>query len=284
VIPGLLDLVERALDEDIGPGDLTTEGCVPEGLRARAVIKAKQELVVCGHGPAQLALERTAVRLGGDVRYDIIHADGAVVPSGTVIALVEGPMRVLLTGERAALNFLMKCSGIATETKRHVDAASGSTMKVVDTRKTTATLRNIEKYAVRVGGGHNHRHALYDGVLIKDNHISAVGSLTEAVRRCRAHAHHLVRIEVEIGNMIQLDEALATDAEVLLLDNMNDEVLKAAIVKARKTRPVVLEASGNMNPERIARIKGFGLDYVSAGGLIHQARWADLSMKFERSS
>ena len=183
--------------------------------------------------------------------------------------------------ERPALNSLMKLCGIATHTRTFVDVA-GPGLRVVDTRKTTALWRDLEKYAVRCGGAHNHRRGLYDGVMVKDNHISAVGSLTEAVRRVRAEVHHLVRIEVEARTLAEVDEALTTDAEVILLDNMDDDTLREAVRRARAARPVVLEASGNMTAERVARLAEIGVDVVSAGALIHQARWVDLSLKVQR--
>jgi nicotinate-nucleotide pyrophosphorylase (carboxylating) len=209
-------------------------------------------------------------------------AEGTSVRAGTILAEVEGTLRNLLTGERLALNFLMKLCGIATHTRRYVDAAGVGGPRIVDTRKTTPLLRDLEKAAVRAGGGHNHRHALYDGVLVKDNHVAAVGSLGEAVRRARAAAHHLLRVEVEVGSLAQLDEALRSGADAILLDNMDDATLGEAVRRARATTPsVILEASGNMTPERIAAIRGLGLDLVSAGGLVHHAPWADLSLKLQ---
>ncbi len=275
--------VQQALDEDIGPGDRTTEAVIPATAEGSAYVLAKSDMVVCGHEVAAAVLAGTARRYGVEVTYAVEHPDGTGVEAGTVVARVRGSLRAIIVGERTALNCLMKLSGIATNVRSWVDAATGSGVRIVDTRKTTPLWRRLEKYAVRCGGGHNHRHALYDGIMVKDNHIWATGSLKEAVRRARAENHHLVRIEVEARTLDEVEEALQTDADVLLLDNLDDATLQAAIARCREVRPsVVLEASGNMDPERIARIKGFGLDVISAGGLIHQARWVDLSMKIDR--
>lgn len=275
-------LAARALDEDVGHGDLTTEATIEPGVRGRGEVLAKSDVVVCGHGYAMAVFDEVCARIGGTVDYRVRAADGARVARGTVLADVEGDLRCIVIGERVALNLLMKLCGIATHTRRYVDAAGADGPTVVDTRKTTPGLRAAEKYAVRCGGAKNHRFSLYDGVMVKDNHITAVGSLTEAVRRARAHAHHLVRVEVEVGSLEQLDEALTTEADVILLDNMGDDLLATCVARARAARPsVLLEASGNITPERLAGLRGLGLDYASAGGLIHQAVWADLSLKLK---
>ncbi len=279
----LQQLVDLALEEDIGPGDRTTESVIDADQTGSAYVLAKSDLVVCGHDYARRVLNTTARRYDGQVDYTVEHADGERVTAGTVVARVSGQLRAIIVGERVALNGLMKLSGIATHTRSWVDAAAGSTVRIVDTRKTTPLWRALEKHAVRMGGGHNHRHALYDGVMIKDNHIWATGSLTEAVKRARAANHHLIRIEVEARTMEEVEAALQTDADVLMLDNFDDDGMRAAIARCREVRPsMVLEASGNIDPERIARIKDFGLDVISSGGLIHQARWVDLSMKLDR--
>jgi nicotinate-nucleotide pyrophosphorylase (carboxylating) len=275
----LLTVVRYALEEDIGPGDVTTEATVDVDATGRAVILAKQDLVVCGHLAARTVFEELASRGRGGVTYEVVVPDGASALPRDVIARIAGPLRVLLTGERVALNLLMKLSGIATHVRAYVDAAGPTGPRVVDTRKTTPLLRSLEKMAVRCGGARNHRHALYDGVLIKDNHIAAAGGIPTAVRRAREQAHHLSKIEVEVGDIAQLDEALDAGADVVLLDNMDDAGLARCVARARGRSPhVLLEASGNMDPGRIARIRDLGLDLVSAGGLVHQARWADLSL------
>lgn len=273
-------LVEAAVDEDLGHGDLTTMATIPAALKGEGRVMAKQELVVCGHEPAQLVFEEVTRRVGGRCTYDVRSKEGVKVADRTVIATVRGNLRNIVIGERIALNFLMKLCGIATHTRTFVDAAGPDGPKVVCTRKTTPLHRALEKHAVRMGGAHNHRFSLYDGVMIKDNHIDAVGGLTEAVRRARAEIHHLVRIEVETRTPAEVEEAAQTDAEVILLDNFDNDALREVIAIARGIRPgVILEASGNMTAERVATLGGMGLDVVSSGGLIHQARWADLSLK-----
>jgi nicotinate-nucleotide pyrophosphorylase (carboxylating) len=271
-----------ALSEDLGPGDLTTEATIPLEASGHGEVLAKQDLVVCGHEVARAVLEEAARRYDGAVEYRILEPDGARVAAGTVIATVAGSLRAIVVGERVALNLLMRLCGIATHVGRFVDAAGEGGPRVVDTRKTTPLLRDLEKYAVRCGGAHNHRRGLYDGVMVKDNHITAVGDLTEAVRRVRAEVHHLVRIEVEARTLAEVEAAARTDAEVLLLDNMDDDMLARAIEIAREIRPtVILEASGNITPQRVAGMaaRGLDIDVVSAGGLIHQAVWSDLSLK-----
>lgn len=274
------DFIRAALAEDLGHGDVTTDSTVDERALGKAEIVAKQDLIVCGQELAALVFNELASQRGVSLAYEAVVPDGTVVKPKTVIARLQGPLRVILTGERTALNLLMKLSGIATNVRTFVDAAGPDGPRVVDTRKTTPLLRDLEKLAVRAGGGRNHRHALYDGVLIKDNHVVAAGGVTNAITRAKAKAHHLLRIECEVTTLAQLDEALDCGVDALLLDNMNDDLLAAAVKQARARDPrVVLEASGNMTPERIARIKHLGLDLVSAGGLIHQARWVDLSLE-----
>jgi nicotinate-nucleotide pyrophosphorylase (carboxylating) len=271
-------LIAAALDEDIGPGDLTTEATVPRTDLGVATIYAKQDLIVSGHEPAAETFRQVAERAGAEVRYRPVRRDGQEVVRGSLIAEIDGPLAVLLTAERVALNFMMHLSGIATHTRAYVNAAQGH-LRVVDTRKCTPLLRGLEKAAVRHGGAYNHRFALYDGVMIKDNHISAVGSIPRAIAQAREGVHHLIRIEVEVTNLHELDEAIGAGADVILLDNMDDDTLAAAVKRTREQRPeVILEASGNITPERITRIRDLGLDVVSSGGLIHQAVWVDLSM------
>ena len=268
----LPELVRLALVEDVGPADVTTEATVLAGRRGAATIRAKAPLVVCGHDAAAEVFRQVGAS------YRPLAAEGSLVQPGTLVAEVEGPLRALLTGERVALNFLMRLCGIATHTRKAVQAAPG--LKVLDTRKTTPLHRALERRAVRVGGGGNHRFALYDGVLIKDNHIAAAGGIPAAIQGARAAAHHLLRIEIEVETLEQVAEALAAGADALLLDNMDDQTLAAAVKLARAApHPVLLEASGNMTATRLPAVAATGVDMVSMGGLIHQAPWADLSMK-----
>lgn len=268
----LRELVRLAFEEDLGSGDLTTSSCVDPALRGTARIVAKQDLIVSGQDAAIETFSTTGVA------YTPVVPDGTRVAPGDVVATLEGPLAGVLMAERIALNFLMRLSGIATHTATVVSAAEGQ-VRVVCTRKTTPLHRALEKAAVRHGGGHNHRHGLYDGVMIKDNHIVAAGGIAAAVAKVRDNVHHLVKIEVEVESLGQLEQALNAGADVILLDNMNDAQLAGAVRLAAGR--AVLEASGNMDAQRIARIKGLGLDVISVGGLIHQARWVDLSLRID---
>jgi len=262
-------LVRASLEEDVGTGDITTEACVDARLTGVAEIRAKADIVVCGHAPAN----ETFAQVGAD--YAARVPDGTLVEAGSVVASVEGPLRALLTGERVALNFLMRLSGIATHTRHCV--ARTRTLRVVDTRKTTPIHRMLEKHAVRMGGADNHRFALYDAVLIKENHIMAAGGVTQAVSRAKSSVGGRFAVQVEVESIDQIGPAIAAGADALLLDNMDDKTLAEAVAVADGR--ALLEASGGMTPERLPRLEGLGLDRVSMGGLIHQARWVDLSMR-----
>lgn len=266
------ELVRLAIREDLGSGDITTEACVDPERSGKGRIIAKQDMVLSGTRLAAL----TFAQFG--VQSTILHGDGEAVHRGEVVLTLAGPFAGILSAERVALNFLMRLSGVATHTAEVVAAAEGQ-VKVVCTRKTTPLHRGPEKAAVRHGGGVNHRHGLYDGVLIKDNHIIAAGGIAEAVSRARRNAHHLLKVEVEVESLDELRQALRAGADVVLLDNMDDETLAEAVrINAGQA---VLEASGNMDAERIRRIRGLGLDLISVGGLIHQSRWVDLSLRLE---
>lgn len=262
--------IELALEEDVGREDVTSVSIIPSHLHGEARIFAKSSLVVCGHTPASMVFEAMGCTYHPQIK------EGNVANFGDNIALVRGPYRNLLTAERLALNFLMKLCGIATHTRNTVDGIN-TELRVVDTRKTTPLFRKMERDAVRVGGGHNHRFALYDGILIKENHIMVAGSVSNAISLARQNAHHLLKIEIEVENLEQLAEAIEAGADVVMLDNMTDEQLQEAI--SINQGRVLLEASGNMNRERILAIQDFGINIISMGGLIHQATWADLSMR-----
>jgi len=270
----LQTLIALALEEDLGPGDVTSEACIPADAMGRARIVAKQDLVLSGQEAAAAMFEALGVR------YERVSADGSALTPGDVVGMAAGTVRGILIAERHALNFLGRLSGIATWTHAHVQAAAGA-FGVVDTRKTTPLHRFLEKAAVRHGGGRNHRFALYDGVLIKDNHIIAAGSVQQAIARAKASAHHLLRIQVEVESLEQAHEAVEAGADALLLDNMGDDLL-ARVIDALKGR-VMLEASGNMDIPRITTLaaKGIHPDQVSVGGVIHQARWVDVSLDLE---
>ncbi len=267
-------IVRAALLEDLAHGsDLTTDATVPGDLRTTARIVSRADGVVAGLEAALLAfelLEPGAVRVRASVE------DGDAVKAGGLVAQLEGPAAVLLTGERTMLNFLCRLSGIASATRALVDAVAGTRAQVVDTRKTTPGLRVLEKYAVRCGGGGNHRFGLDDAVLIKDNHLALAGSIHEAVTRVRAHAGHMVKIEVEVDNLDQLREVLRERIDAVLLDNMKPPTLQEAVRIVGGS--IVTEASGGVRPETIAAIAATGVDLISVGWLTHSAPALDLGL------
>lgn len=268
-------LIDLALQEDIGSGDVTTECTIEAGQTSSATIVAKQTLVVAGLAVAARVFERL------DARVDFTpHCDeGDQVAPGYAMVTLEGPTRALLSGERVALNFLQRLSGIATWVHGHVEALGGSDVRLVDTRKTTPGWRVLEKYAVRVGGGHNHRFGLYDGVLIKDNHIAACGGIAEAVARVKARGHQLLKIEVEVGDLRQAAEALSAGVDVIMLDNMENDAIRAAVkLIARKA---LVEVSGEITRERLAVLAKTGVDIISMGALTHSAPVVDISMRIQ---
>lgn len=267
------ETVRRALAEDLGWGDVTTEAVVPTGLRATATLLAKSPTVLAGLDIA----EETFRQLDPRVLVTRHADDGDWCQPGTTVATFEGSATALLTAERTALNFLQRLSGIATQTRRFVEAAAGR-VTILDTRKTTPTLRALEKYAVRAGGGTNHRMALDDGILIKDNHIRLAGGVVEALRRAGSRALDLP-IEVEAQSMAQLAEALDAGATRILVDNFPDDEL-ADIVRLTRGR-ATLEVSGGVNFERLERIAAAGVDFVSIGALTHSVVAADLSLEIE---
>jgi nicotinate-nucleotide pyrophosphorylase (carboxylating) len=272
--PEIRALVQRALDEDVGAGDVTTEWTIPPDQVSTANFMAKEEGVVAGLDVARLVFEL----VDPQVEFEALMADGDRVSPGDLVARVRGATRSLLSGERLALNFLQRLSGIATLTRRHVDAIEGYKAVMLDTRKTTPGLRTLEKYAVRMGGGTNHRYGLFDMVLIKDNHIQAAGGIAQAVERVRERNVAGLAIEVEVRTFPELDEVLELDVDRVMLDNMTcDEMSRAvALVNGR----VALEASGNVTLERVRDIAETGVDFISSGSLTHSAKALDLSMKF----
>ena len=266
------ELVRRALAEDMGWGDATTEGTIDDAQRGVGRLLAKQSCVIAGLDVAEEAfqqLDPAAVM----VRH---RQDGDVCAAGTLVAEVTGRARGLLTAERTALNFMQRLSGIATLTRHYVDAAHGSSLIVLDTRKTTPTLRVLEKYAVRAGGGTNHRFALDDGILIKDNHIALAGGVREALARMREAAEDMI-VEVEVRTLEELDVALTAGATRVLADNMDLATLTETVRRARGRAQV--EVSGGVTLDRIAEIAATGADFVSVGALTHSAPAVDLSFK-----
>ncbi len=270
----LLDeVVRRALAEDLAGGDLTSEAVVLPDAIAVADAIAKSKLVACG---AQV-FARAFYAVDPGVRVEQLVPDGTLVEPGSVLWRVEGNARSLLAAERTALNLAQRLSGTATLTRRFVDALpAGSPTRIADTRKTTPGLRALERYAVRMGGGKNHRDCLGSAVLIKDNHVAAAGSVTEAVRRARAYAPHTSRIEVEVDTLEQLDEALTAGADIIMLDNFDDTRTEVALTRARGK--ALIEVSGGITLERVARLGALGVDVISVGALTHSAPAADISL------
>jgi nicotinate-nucleotide pyrophosphorylase (carboxylating) len=268
-------LIELALEEDLGAGDVTTAAVLGERRPAVARIVARQELVVCGLPVARAVF----AALDPEVAFQTQCSEGTRASPGSVLAVLEGAADSLLSGERVALNFLQRLSGVATVARRYVEAAAGSGLLVTDTRKTLPGWRTLDKYAVRVGGARNHRAALDAGILIKDNHIAAAGGVRAAVERARDRAPHPLRVEVEVRDLAELQEALDAGAEIVLLDNMNLEQIAAAVDMAGKR--CLLEVSGGVTLERIGALAATGAHLVSVGALTHSAPAADISMDLE---
>jgi nicotinate-nucleotide pyrophosphorylase (carboxylating) len=267
-------LIQAAIEEDIGRGDVTTEATIAEHVISHARLIAKQEMVLAG----MEVFAEVYAALDSAVDIKPANKDGDLLSAGIVIADLEGRARSLLAGERVALNFLQRLSGIATLTRRYVDAVRGYHVEIVDTRKTTPGWRVLEKYAVRVGGGRNHRHDLGDGILIKDNHIVAAGGIKQAVKMARRQSHHLLKIEVEVETLHQIEEAVQSGAEVIMLDNMPPTML-AEGVKMIGGRAIV-EASGGVNLESVVEVARTGVDLISVGRLTHSAPSVDIHVEF----
>lgn len=267
------EAVERALAEDLGLGDITTECTVPAGRPGEAVILAKEEGTIAG---LEVARE-TFLAVDGGLEIVPLAGDGAPVKPGARLATIKGSLASILKAERTALNFLMRMSGIATGTARFVKAVEGTKAKIVDTRKTAPGLRVLDKYAVMLGGGANHRMGLFDGVLIKENHIASVGSIGEAVKKAKAVCHHLVKVEVETTSLEEVKEALEAGAEAILLDNMKPGMMSEC-VKLIAGRAVV-EASGGITLENVREVAETGVDLISVGALTHSAKALDICLE-----
>jgi len=267
-------LVRAALEEDLGAGDITSESIVPVGLMGCGRVTAKKACVIAG----LFMIGRVYAAIDGAVKVDVLVEEGARVPAGTAVCALSGPYRALLAGERTALNFVQRMCGIATLTARYARAVKGTRASIYDTRKTTPGLRTLEKYAVRSGGGRNHRMGLFDAFLIKENHIAAAGSVDRAIRRARK-AHPDKRLEVEVRNIEELVLAVEYEADTVLLDNMSlDEVEKAVRLVGER---VELEVSGGVTVEAARRLASTGVSRISVGALTHSAPAADLSMLIE---
>jgi nicotinate-nucleotide pyrophosphorylase (carboxylating) len=274
-LPLIDPTLSRALAEDLGAGDVTTESCVPEATLATAHGVARQAIVACGLPVA----ERVFQLVDASLRFEARVAEGTSVEPGTVLWTVDGRARSILMAERVALNFTQRMCGIATATRRYVAAVpQGCATRITDTRKTTPGLRFLERYAVRRGGGHNHRNDLGSAVLIKDNHIVAAGGVRAAIEAARARAPHTSRIECEVDSLEQLEEALAARADIVLLDNMSTTTVEEAV---RRTRGrALLEASGGITLERVAELARVGVDAISVGALTHSTPAADIGLDF----
>ncbi|WP_394694097.1 carboxylating nicotinate-nucleotide diphosphorylase [Hyphobacterium sp.] len=260
------DAVRRAFAEDLtGAGDVTSLAVIPTEAKARFEIRSRDNGIVCGLQPAMEAF----IQAGPDLSLDVLANDGDPVEPGDIVLSVDGPVREIMLAERTALNFLGRMSGIATLTRRYVDAVMGSKAKIVHTRKTTPGLRAFEIQAVRAGGGSPHRYNLSDAILIKDNHIAAAGSPAKAVRAAREYAGHMMRVSCEIDRIEDLSSVMKAGADVVLLDNFSLEDLQAAVVQAAGR--VILEASGGVNLDTVADIAATGVDIISVGALTHSA-------------
>jgi nicotinate-nucleotide pyrophosphorylase (carboxylating) len=275
----IMSAIGEFLAEDIGRGDITTTATVPAETRGYGRFLAKEELVLCGMDVAEAVFFHLDPD-GSEIESN--YSDGDRIAAGTVFATLKGFADVLLVGERTALNLIQRMSGIATLTRQYVDAIEGTKASIVDTRKTTPGLRMLEKYAVTVGGGKNHRMGLDDGVLIKDNHIALAGGITEAVSAAKSRVGHLHKIEVEISNWAQLREAVEAGAEIVMLDNQTPEEAAKLVQMARNINPAVLiEASGGMDLNRVRSFAEAGVDLISVGRLTHSARAVDISFKIQ---
>ncbi|MBA4367445.1 MAG: nicotinate-nucleotide diphosphorylase (carboxylating) [Desulfobacterium sp.] len=267
------DIIDLALREDIGPGDITTDNLILDEKLGRGIILAKQPLILAG---IEVAKE-VFFHLDSKIEFHTQYKDQDKISEGATILEVCGSLRTLLKGERTALNFLQRLSGIATHVRSYVEIIGDLPVRLVDTRKTTPGLRSLEKYAVRMGGAYNHRMGLYDGVLIKDNHIAACGGIRRAVETIRSKISHLVKIEVEVADMVQVREALDAKADVIMLDNMTIFQIREAV--AMIDGKALVEVSGMVTKKDLKELAGTGVDIISAGALTHSAPSVDISMR-----
>ena len=268
-------LIELAIVEDVGSGDFTTESTISNTQVARGAIVVHNSGIIAGLPIA----ERVFDKIDSSLQFESFLSDGGSVQGITSIANVVGAAKSILTGERIVLNFLQRLSGTATLTSQFVTATAGHSVKIIDTRKTTAGWRTIQKYAVRVGGGYNHRFGLYDGILIKDNHIVAAGGIAQAMERARSAAPHTSKIEIEVETLHQVEEALQAKADILLFDNMPVNLMEAAVAKVAGR--AVTEASGGITLEKVEAVAATGVDLISVGALTHSAAPLDISLDLE---
>jgi len=266
-------IIRLALEEDLFSGDLTTDAIIGPGAGGKASLVSREDSVLAGLP----VFKRVFEILSSEVEFECFFEDGNSVPAGGKICLLSGSLSAILKGERTALNLLQRMSGIATLTRTYVDKAGSHKARILDTRKTAPGLRLLDKYAVRMGGGFNHRLGLYDGILIKDNHIAAAGSIARAVALARQNSPHTIKVEVEVEDLPGLEEGLEAGADVILLDNMSSDMMRKAVRIAGGR--VLLEASGNINLNNVEEVAGTGVDLISIGALTHSARAVDLSLE-----
>jgi len=267
------DIVAQVLAEDIGPGDATSRAVIPPETRATGQLLAKESGVVAGMEVARECFRQ----LSSQTEFTAVKHSGECFEVGEILATAQGPARALLAAERTALNFLQRLCGIATLTRRFVDAVAGTGVEIADTRKTTPGIRSLDRAAVRAGGGKNHRTALYDGILIKDNHIRLVGSVRAAVQAARSKAHSLFKVETETTNLDQVREALAAGADIIMLDNMSRETMSEAVEVIGDR--ALIEASGGIELDEVAEVAAIGVDIISVGTLTHSAPSLDISLE-----
>ena len=274
-------IIDTALSEDIGHGDITSSLLIPEDIPAKGIITAEDDIVLAGIAVA----EEVFKRLDGAAVFEGLASDGDSVKAGTVIAHVSGNGRALLTGERVALNFLQRLSGIAALSKKYADAVRGLPVRISDTRKTTPGLRTLEKYAVRAGGCFNHRYGLFDGILIKENHIALTSGVEEAVSAAKMKSPHTIKVEVEVKNLEEVKAAVKCKADIIMLDNMDAAMMKEAveIIRGQSDREILIEASGGMSLDRVRDVALTGVDIISVGALTHAAAWVNISMDIEKA-
>ena len=274
-------IIDTALSEDIGHGDITSSLLIPEDIPAKGIITAEDDIVLAGRAVA----EEVFKRLDGAAVFEGLASDGDSVKAGTIIARVSGNGRALLTGERVALNFLQRLSGIAALSKKYADAVRGLPVRISDTRKTTPGLRTLEKYAVRAGGCFNHRYGLFDGILIKENHIALTSGVEEAVSAAKMKSPHTIKVEVEVKNLEEVKAAVKGKADIIMLDNMDAAMMKESveIIRGQSDRDILIEVSGGMSLDRVRDVALTGVDIISVGALTHAAAWVNISMDIEKA-
>lgn len=276
--PEIREFLKKALIEDISYRDITTELIIPSESTSSAIIKAKEDFILAGMPFVKELFEI----YDPQITFNILKEDGSDIKNGDILAEIKGKTHSILACERTGLNILQRLSGIATLTKNFVNGTNGTGCRILDTRKTTPNMRYLEKYAVRIGGGYNHRSGLYDGILIKDNHIKVAGGIRKAIDTLKNNKafHHLLKIEVEVKDIDEVNEAIMAGADIIMLDNMDIEEMKEAVRIIREKNPFILiEASGNVNLKNVRAIAETGVDFISAGMLTHSARAVDISLK-----